>query len=233
MSKLILKLILITTSFLPREASTESEAVTQILETGGTVVRDNRIPIGPAIQITFRFDDYAPRKLKLFPHVRKLRFECCGFGDEQLELIAALPNLEKVELFGTLVTDLGIAKLQQLRPSLAIDAGTRNTADKRIRSHFHLREPEELSNESIRQAILRDLPLGTSEEKLQSFLSNRGIGRDKLSECYPKQNGEIVCRIEYDPASGEIVHRHYCVVFKIDEKDLLADVVVKTWLTGP
>jgi hypothetical protein len=103
-----------------------------------------------------------------------------------------------------------------------------------VRKHFAIPDGKPLTAETIRAAILAKLPAGSTEEEVSSFLKKCGIGEDRFSSHYPaNKDGVIVCRIEFDPASGEIVHTHYGILFRLDGRRRLKGVKVKEWYTGP
>jgi len=179
-------------------------------------------------------DDDGVRQLKLLPNLQKLHLVFCTVSDTGLRSLSDFPSLQEVKLLGSSVTDEGIRELQQASPKLKIEAGNRNTAEKRARKHFAIPAPKPVTKKTIRAAILAQLPAGSTEDHIYStLLTTCGIGKDTLSACYPKEDGKIVCQIGYDSMSGDIVHKHYAVTFHMNDEDKLRQVEVKEWFTGP
>lgn len=109
-----------------------------------------------------------------------------------------------------------------------------NSADARLRGYFDIPKSVSLNEVTIRDAILRKIPLGTPEPVIRQKLSAFGIGKDKLSGYHASdKDRKAVIRIEYDPNSMNIVSRHYGVHLSYDGAMRLQDVVVNIWLTGP
>jgi hypothetical protein len=104
----------------------------------------------------------------------------------------------------------------------------------RLRGHFHIPASIELSPQNIRSAILQQLPLGTPEKEILAWLQKNKIGKDPLSSFYQKdKDNQIVCRIEYDSQSLDIVKESWSVIFTVNNAGRLAEITSKKWLTGP
>jgi hypothetical protein len=117
---------------------------------------------------------------------------------------------------------------------LEIDRGNWNTAQKRVRKHLGIPEPTPVNPATIRSAILAKLPAGGTDEQIYSFLKKSGVGVDKFSSYHPAgEKDVIVCRIEFDPGSGDLVHTHYGIFFRLDARKRLRDIEVNEWFTGP
>jgi hypothetical protein len=145
-----------------------------------------------------------------------------------------MPSLRRLVLHGIRLSEEQEQRLRRALPKTKIDLGNGNRADKRVRKHFSVPEDKPLTPAAIRAAILAGLPAGSSEEQVYAFLKKCGIGKDKFSRFYPlSKDGEIVCRIEFDPGTGDIVSTHYGIILRVDADKELRDVEVKEWLTGP
>ena len=154
--------------------------------------------------------------------------------DKGLEQLHGLTGLRHLGLDGIRIGKKEEQSLRRALPKMTIEQGNGNTAQKRVRKHFAIPEAKALTSKTIRAAIFAKLPTGSTEDQVSSFLKKSGIGKDKFSSHYPAdEKGVVVCRIEFDPASGEIVHTHYGIFFQLDNRKRLKDVEVKEWYTGP
>ena len=108
------------------------------------------------------------------------------------------------------------------------------TAEYRLRDLFQIGDPEVLSPESFRSALLEKLPRGLEEEAIYRYLDERLAGKDRFSS-YSRANdsGQILLRINQDPTLPMPVKKHFGVVFLLDEKEKLKDVQLNSWVTGP
>lgn len=108
------------------------------------------------------------------------------------------------------------------------------TAEYRLRDHFELADLERLEPKSFRKSLLERLPPGTPEEQVYRYLEERLVGKDRLSSFYRAgQDGQIVCRIEYDPALPGPVKKHFAVVFQLDTERKLRDIRLDSWVSAP
>ncbi len=71
----------------------------------------HRISLGPR----GKFDGSGFNGLKPMPKVTELILTGSSFGDSQIENLHCFPNLEKLELVGTQVTDVGLAKFSKFK----------------------------------------------------------------------------------------------------------------------
>jgi hypothetical protein len=109
-----------------------------------------------------------------------------------------------------------------------------NRAQKRVRKHFAIPDKTRVTEATIRDAILAGLPLGSSEDQVYGFLKKCGIGKDKFSSFYPLDGtGKLICRINLDPGTCDIVHTHYGIFFRVEADKGFQDVEVQEWYTGP
>ena len=106
--------------------------------------------------------------------------------------------------------------------------------EQRTRRYFEMSPSQQVSMTTIRAAILSRVPLGSSANDVHRYLEARGIGKDGLSSHHPvNDTGEIVCRIEYNPKTLDVVKKSFGVIFAMDANGKLRDIEVKEWLTGP
>ena len=105
--------------------------------------------------------------------------------------------------------------------------------EQRTRDYFQIPSSQQVSAATIRSAALSGVPLGSSTKQVYAYLERRGIGKDGLSSYYPvDEKGEIVCRVEYDPKSLDVVKKSFGIIFVVDTEGKLRDILVKEWLTG-
>jgi hypothetical protein len=262
----------------------QENAIKAIQKVATKVVRDEKLPGKPVIELLLQGQDVTDATLvhvKHLPDLKLLDLTLAKITDDGLQNLKGLSKLEVLVLTFTPVTDKGLVHLKnltklrrlslfvtkvtgkglvhlkdltQLRelyldrehdmekeivelcealPRLKVDRGNGNSAEKRVRKHFAIAESEVVNQKTIRSAILAKLPVGSSEEQVKSFLKKSGIGEDNLSAYYPLEKGRITCRIEFDPNSGWIVHKHYGIFFMMDEKKCLKEVSIEVWFTGP
>ncbi len=102
-----------------------------------------------------------------------------------------------------------------------------------MRTTFNIPKGTALTSENIRAAVLNKIPINTSEQNIYKILKEMKIGEDKRTSFYPANDkGRIVCRFEYSPWDFKLVHKHYGILFQLDKKRFLEDVIVDEWLTG-
>jgi len=120
-----------------------------------------------------------------------------------------------------------------MAPTLLM-ASEGKSADIRLRILFGIPTAIPLNQSTIREAVLRKIPLGTPEPVIQKRLRELGIGDNKLSHYYsPGKDHKATIRIEFAPTTFETVKRHYGIQLTYDKEMKLNDVVVDIWLTGP
>ena len=147
-------------------------------------------------------------------------------------------QIEFVDLFGTRIYTLKHVSFDVPDELFRLPANYKEstadpTAEYRLLDYFQLAHLERAEPESFRKALLEKLPPGTPEEQVYRYLEERRLGKDRLSSVHNDgQDGEIVCRIEYDPTLPGPVKKHFAVVFLLDEKKKLQDVRLRSWVTG-
>ena len=88
------------------DSSRESTAIVAIRKAGGSIERDESVPGNPVVGVTF-FDRY--------------RSSASKFGDADLHLLAEFPQLRRLDLLQTQVTNEGLADLEELRQLAELD----------------------------------------------------------------------------------------------------------------
>ena len=107
------------------------------------------------------------------------------------------------------------------------------TAEYRLLDLFQLADLQNIEPDSFRKVLLEKLPPGTPEEHVYRYLEERILAKDRLISFHRAgQDGQIVCRIEYDPTLPGPVKKHFAVVFLLDEEKKLKDVRLRSWVTG-
>src|SRR5690348_1791124 len=72
-------------------------------------------------------------------------------------------------------------------------------AEDRARAYFAMARNAPVDSTTLSNAVVKLLPLGTSQADVARWLAQRGIGQDSLSEYVPPDStGRAVVRIEYD-----------------------------------
>ena len=87
-----------------------------------------------------------------------------------------------------------------------------DSAEDRIRSHFNIPASVPLTEETIKQAVLRVLPEGSLAISIKPKLLDLGIGEKGLSNYGESGKDNVaVIRIEYDPKTIDVVKRSYII----------------------
>jgi hypothetical protein len=116
---------------------------------------------------------------------------------------------------------------------LPATAGCSEDAEMKVRETFDIPKHISLSEVSIRDAVIKKIPLGTTEKNVYRILRELKIGANSFSSFYPAdEKGEIVCRFEFNTKDYGVVKKHYGVIFQLDDKRLLKNVIVNEWRTG-
>ena len=104
---------------------------------------------------------------------------------------------------------------------------------RRCRKYFAMDPKSEVNAVSIRNAILKMIPMGSDEDVIKARLDESGIGKDGLSSYFPVDSeGRLVCRVEFDRRTFGFVKKSYGVLFRLNSEKKLKDVAVEEWLTG-
>jgi hypothetical protein len=135
------------------------------------------------------------------------------------------PNI-RWKAVGFLLVSLGIS----------ITESWADPAEDRIRSHFSIPASVRLTEKTIKQAVLRVLPVGSLAISIRPKLLDLGIGERGLSNYSESEKDNVaVIRIEYDPKTFDVVKKSYIIslYFTTDSIRTIQDITVKEWLTGP
>lgn len=111
-----------------------------------------------------------------------------------------------------------------------------DSAEDRIRSHFSIPASVRLTEETIKQAVLRVLPVGSPAISIRPKLLDLGIGERGLSKYVKSEKDNVaVIKIEYDPKTFDVVKKSYTISLYLTSDPIrtIQDVTVKEWLTGP
>lgn len=111
---------------------------------------------------------------------------------------------------------------------------TKPTATERLRKSFGISPTVLLDESTIREHMLRTLPLGTQEPAVRDSLSKIGIGSGHLNHYAPPgKEGAAVVRISHDPNSPfNFVHTEYRIVLRFDTELRLTEIEPKIQITG-
>jgi hypothetical protein len=148
-------------------------------------------------------------------------------------------RIEFVDLFGTRTYTLKDISFDVPSELFQLPSGYKRsvadpTAEYRLVDHFQLEDSSPLTPDSFRIALLKKLPPGTPEEEVYRYLEERLVGKDRLSSYYrAKQDGRIVCRIEYDPTLPGAMKKHFGVIFLLDEERKLRGIHLNSWVSAP
>lgn len=130
------------------------------------------------------------------------------------------------KVIGFLLISLGISTTESWADS----------AEDRIRSHFSIPASDRLTEDTIKQAVLRVLPVGSPAISIRPKLFDLGIGERGLSRYVESEKDNVaVIRIEYDPKTFDVVKKSYIISLYLTSDPIrtIQDVTAKEWLTGP
>ena len=119
---------------------------------------------------------------------------------------------------------------------ISITQSWADSAEDRIRSHFSIPGSGLLTEETIKQAVLRVLPVGSPAISIRAKLLDVGIGERGLSRYIEQEKDNVAfIRIDYDSRTFEIVKKSYIISIYVTSGPIrtIQDVTVKEWLTGP
>ena len=119
---------------------------------------------------------------------------------------------------------------------ISITESWADSTEDRIRSHFSIPRSTRLTGETIREAVLRVLPVGSLAFSIRAKLLERGIGERGLSSYIESENDNVaVSRVDYDPKTFEIVKKSYIISIYLTSDSIrtVQGVTVEEGLTGP
>jgi len=106
------------------------------------------------------------------------------------------------------------------------------SAERRVCRYFAVRGA--LDSVSLREAVLREFPVGSPESRLTWFADSTLLGRRGDATYDPPAGGrEAWIRFDQDPALLDWVMESYIVGIEFDGEHRLRDVHVHYALTGP
>ena len=121
------------------------------------------------------------------------------------------------------VLALGVALALRLRGE---------SAEHQVRRHFDISGT--LDTVTLREAVLREVPLGSPESRLARFAARRHLGADGASVYRPSLRGEpAVIRFDEKPPLLDPVFESWIIAFEFDDARRLREVRVRRALTGP
>ena len=107
------------------------------------------------------------------------------------------------------------------------------STEKNGRRYFGMPDYVGVVSENMNAAIARQLPPGSSRDDVESFLSNRRIGKDGVSKCEAASNaGQITCRLATDHHPWELLREDYTVSFEFDADGKLRNVALRSAFSG-
>jgi hypothetical protein len=162
-----------------------------------------------------------------------VRWRARDFVQRQLRPRAGRPQLKRDPLGShDLVNPSARALVTAVLAVLLTTCG--RPAEDRARAYFAMAPNAPVDSTTLRSAVLKLLPLGTSQADVARRLAQGGIGEDSLSEYFPPDStGRAVVRIEYDRHGSNPVQRSFGIVLQFDTARILRQVQVREWLTGP
>jgi hypothetical protein len=121
------------------------------------------------------------------------------------------------------VLALGVALALRLRGE---------SAEHQVRGHFDV--PGTLDTVTLREAVLREVPLGSPESRLAELAAAERLGADGATVYRPSLRGEpAVIRFDAKPPPGGLVTESWIVAFELDGARRVREVRVRHALTGP
>jgi len=108
------------------------------------------------------------------------------------------------------------------------------STEARVRKVFAIDASSPVDTATARAAILRDLPIGTSQDSVLRLLATRGVGKiAHTSSDWGRPDSVLIVNISLDPRRLAIVQTEYGVGFTFDGEHRLRAVQVSKALTGP
>jgi hypothetical protein len=110
------------------------------------------------------------------------------------------------------------------------------SATVRLKRHFRLTAAEMESDATIRDALLRKLPVGSSREEVLRFLTGAGLGEEghsRFRESVDPKDPGFSCMFDDHGFPFRLVTEQYWVGLPFDDGKRLKDILVQNSLTGP
>jgi hypothetical protein len=107
------------------------------------------------------------------------------------------------------------------------------STEDRVRAHFNISASSPVTEATIKEAVLRLLPVGTPASTIKGTLSQVGIGKDGLSRYFePNKENVAVIFINYDVHTFGVVKASYSISLRLSSEQTIQDVDVKTVITA-
>jgi len=107
-----------------------------------------------------------------------------------------------------------------------------SSVEYRAHRYFSIPWTQRITPRSVRDGVLKIVPIGTPADRVPALLERVGIGKDGLSGYYQEPRFEdTVIRLEYDPHHFAVVQSHYGIMLHFEDRTLRA-IRVERWLTG-
>lgn len=106
----------------------------------------------------------------------------------------------------------------------------KGTTDAKFRQYFQLEDFGSITPESVRVALIKKFPVGTSAKEISTVIEKNGLIQREFNQYSSLDKGHIFCRIYR--GSKDFVDDELGINFVFDVDDKLQDVIVKRFLTG-
>ena len=107
----------------------------------------------------------------------------------------------------------------------------KGTTDLQFRQYFQLSDFGSITTDSVRAALLKKFPVGTSAKEITTIIEQNGFNQDKLNQYSRSDNGVIFCKIYR--GGKDFVSSYFRIYFKLENNGNLKDVNVDQFADGP
>jgi hypothetical protein len=101
-----------------------------------------------------------------------------------------------------------------------------------IKNYFGLVNSERIDTASIRSALLKAFPQGSTYDQVSNFLKQKIVDKREKGIIIPDKDNGILWRVTVNNRVS-IIALEYAVFFHFDADKKLQDIKVEEWLTGP
>lgn len=102
-----------------------------------------------------------------------------------------------------------------------------SSATERLKQGFTIRNTGPLDEYTLREAILKAIPPGSSSDAVLKRLEERGL--DFRGTCFPGERSPITCGIHSTPGTKKDNDPNFSFDFVFDEANKVANVIVTRW----